>query len=275
VTHPPLDSFGDPARAAADPHVRGCPTCQAELAVQREVRELLAGLPDPGPIPPDVVDRIRATLAGLAAQTVAEPPEDLVPTPVPTPLSTPEPAAASTVVPLAQAPSARRRRPLLAAAAAAVVLLGGGYVVSQNLGGTTDSGSAASSALQERSQGTPKVAELAAVPVLSSGTNYTTAGLQRQVSAQLSAAKQQGVRPDAAAGDDQLGALSTPTGLAGCLSALGDAGAVPQLVDVARFEGKPAAVIVLPSDDGGREVWVVATTCRPGQDGMKYFRSIR
>ena len=67
---------------------------------------------------------------------------------------------------------------------------------------------------------------------------------------------------------------ATPQGLAGCLSALGAPSTTPLLVDVATFEGKPAAVLVLPGDGRRPEIWVVSPTCTPGADGMKYFTTV-
>jgi hypothetical protein len=69
--------------------------------------------------------------------------------------------------------------------------------------------------------------------------------------------------------------MTAPAGVRACLSALGAPSATPLLVDVARFEGKPAAVVVLPAEQGGREVWVVSTSCKPGADGTRYYTVLR
>ncbi len=68
-----------------------------------------------------------------------------------------------------------------------------------------------------------------------------------------------------------LGPLSTPAGVGGCLEALGAQGEVPLAVDLATYQGEPAAVIVLPSDREGVDVWVVTRTCAPGDDGLQQF----
>ena len=109
MSHPSLDSFGDLDEAARDPHVSGCERCREELRAQQQVRDLLAALPDPGPVPPDVVDRIEATLRRLSVEGAVE-------------TATAPGTAGSTVVPLRPEPVTRRRRPLLAVAAAVVLL---------------------------------------------------------------------------------------------------------------------------------------------------------
>jgi hypothetical protein len=276
VNHPALDAFGDLDAAARDPHVMSCAQCQTELATQQQVHHLLSSLPDPGPVPPEVVERIESTLRDLARGPLHHPEPSTVPsTETPESTSTPDMApdaepstAAATVVPLQSAPSARRRRPLLAVAAAAVILVGGGAVISQTLrhSSTADSGAAA---MQDKStsQSRGLTAEGAsAVRVVASGTDYRKAQLASQVD-------QQAGKQASSAADDAAGLLATPKGLAGCLTALG-ATATPSFVDVARFEGKPAAVIVLPSADGGREIWVVSPSCSPGKDGLRYFTNV-
>ena len=66
--------------------------------------------------------------------------------------------------------------------------------------------------------------------------------------------------------------LASPAGLQACLGSLGVAPSVPQLVDLATYEGKPVAVIVLPAPAGvGRQVWVVSRTCAGTQDGLAYY----
>jgi hypothetical protein len=249
VSHPTLDSFGDLDEAARDAHVAGCEQCQAELRGQQQVRELLASLPDPGPVPPDVIDRIEATLRELGASPTA--------------------AATATVVPLQSAPSARRRRPLFAVAAAAVLLAGGGFAVSRLVPQTSGADNSAAGATALRDEGSRAVApERSDLHAIASGTDYTRQRLAAEVDRVLGSSRTAGSAAPS-------GPLATPAGVASCLSAIGAPQATPLLVDVARFEHRPAAVVVLPADDGGREIWVVSTTCRPGQDGTQYFTRLR
>lgn len=252
MNHPALESFGDLDAAARDPHVATCPDCQDDLRTQVQVRALLGSLPDPGPTPPDVVDRLEATLRRLSAEAASGQGE--------------QPAAASTVVPLAPARE-RRHRGWLAAAAAVVLLGAGGAALSQVVpggGGAADS-TAAGAALS----GSPekRVAPDAGLRATASGTDYTADQLSAQVDQVLAG------QPTAA--DAPSGPLSTPAGVAACLSAIGAPQARPLLVDVARYQGAPAAVVVVPASGGGREIWVVSTTCSPGKDGTRYFTRTR
>ena len=48
----------------------------------------------------------------------------------------------------------------------------------------------------------------------------------------------------------------------------------PALVDLATYNGKPAAVLVLPGASGGQEIWVVSRTCAPGTDGTMLFKKL-
>ncbi len=245
MSHPALDSFGDLDEAARDPHVAGCDRCRDELLAQRQVRDLLASLPDPGPVPPDVVDRLEATLRGLSGTSGG--------------------TAGSTVVPLHHEPTPRRRRPWLAAAAAVALLAGGGFGLSRLVpdatGGADNATAGAALHDSAESRAAPPGASLRAT---ASGTSYTRADLDQQVQQVMASA------PRSAAGAPQ-GPLGTTAGIAACLSAIGAPSATPLLVDVARFEGRPAAVVVLPAAGGGRDIWVVSTTCRPGQDGTQLF----
>ncbi len=255
MNHPALESFGDLDAAARDPHVATCPDCQDDLRTQVQVRALLAALPDPGPTPPDVVDRIEATLRRLRADEPDGRHE--------------QSTAASTVVPLA--PTRERRHRGWLAVAAAVVLLGaGGAALSQVVPGSRGAGDAtAGAALREspHKQAAPD-SPTGALHAVASGTDYTADRLAAQVDQVMS---DRAVSAAAA----PTGPLATPAGVAACLAALGAPQSTPLLVDVARYLGSPAAVVVVPASGGGREIWVVSTTCSPGKDGTRYFTRTR
>lgn len=251
MSHLALDSFGDLDDAAADPHVSGCTQCQQELAQQHQVRAALASLPDPGPLPAEVSDQIAAALAALPA-SAGQP--------------TRQPAARPTgadgdVVPLDRERARRRpRRPLLAAAAALAVLGGGGYVVN----GLAPEGRGASSAgaSMEHRSSVAAAPDLGTARITSSGTEYTRARLAEQVEDVLLG------RRGAAL---SLAGRVAPEAVTGCLQALEATDATPLLVDSARFEGEPALLLVLRTPEQVREVWVVAPSCGPGADGLRYY----
>jgi len=97
------------------------------------------------------------------------------------------------------------------------------------------------------------------------GTRYTRATLADQVRAELGA-DLPGSTP-AASGGGRLQATVTaaggPADLAGCLRRVGARG-TPVAVDVATFEGTPAAVVVV--QEGSRStVWVVPRDCGPAR----------
>ena len=179
-----------------------------------------------------------------------------------------------------------QRGTVLGAAAVVVVLLGlGGYVV-VGLLGNRETGSAATSASSVEAAGkAPAVDAAGGPPVLTTGTNYSDAGLADQARAlvgQVSGASRAAV-PTAAAGkpaptassamqapaaaDAGNQGLRDPATLNGCLAALQTGGRRPVAVDLAKYDGRDAAIIVLNGANGGYEVWAVARDCRPGADG--------
>ncbi len=270
MTHLSPEQLADVDAVAQHEHLRGCARCRQEWEQQRAVRDLLRGLPGPGPIPPDVATGLRVALERLTPDDV-EPAE---------PVSRPG-AGGPTVVPLA-APTRRRTlperaRPWLAAAAAVVVLGGGGATLWHSWGG---SGTGASSADSRSSAGNSFAESDTAAGgaltdrqvhdlVRASGTDYTKRDLAAQVRTRLlngAAAGSAGV-PSGATGDR----LTSPSGLTSCLSALGVAAGAVTAVDLARFEGRPAAVVVLRAEGGGEDVWVVGRDCRQGDDQTRYF----
>ncbi len=68
--------------------------------------------------------------------------------------------------------------------------------------------------------------------------------------------------------------LRSGPALQACLAAIDAGSARPVAVDLATYQGREAAVIVLPAVNGGYEVWVVSRTCRPGADGTLAYRVI-
>jgi hypothetical protein len=85
------------------------------------------------------------------------------------------------------------------------------------------------------------------------------------------AASDKAVGPKAAASPSALvqqgQLLRSPEALQACLNAIGAAQVQPVAVDLARYAGREAAIIVLPADGGGYDVWVVARDCRADSDG--------
>ena len=137
----------------------------------------------------------------------------------------------------------------------------GGLVVQRGGGDAGSSATTAGASAELRTRAPQADAPLVAV---ASGTAYTRARLTAQVETLLAA------RPGASDRATPRGLLATPAGLRGCVNALGATGA-PLAVDLATFDGSAAAVFVLPAAGGGREVWVVSPSCRPGADGTRYF----
>jgi hypothetical protein len=226
-----------------------------ELAEQRAVRALLSSLPDPGPVPPDVLDRITRTLRALDHERTRQG-------------SWPRAAGdegpvGATAASVARLPRRTTSRVLWLAAAAAVVLGGGGAVVSRLASDSSASQSAASASASARpdasaaaGRGQPTAAE--APPVYATGRSYRGTDLVRQAQALL-----QPGRP--VAGGTAPRALAAPQRgvVAGCLRAVGAAPTDLLAADLGTYEGRPAVVLVIRTGQG-REVRVTARDCHTG-----------
>jgi hypothetical protein len=277
VIHLSAEQLTDVDAIAGHEHLAVCDRCRDQWLQQRAVRDLLRGLPDPGPIPPDVATGLAAALRRLS-------PADIDPA-TERPTGTRPGSAAATVVPLGPAATRRdgasrasRARPWLVAAAAVVVLGGGGTALVAHpwsSGGATSSATSAGSAAQPH-EGAPGLAKSAATRVRSTGTDYERKDLPAQVRRELlSGAATESDTSGAGAHDGSAAEgdtrLASPDGLASCVSALGlDVGQVTA-VDLAQFEGAPAALLVLRDAGGGQDVWVVGRGCRQGDDQTRYF----
>lgn len=163
---------------------------------------------------------------------------------------------------------------IAAAAAAVVVIAGGGYGVSRLVSsGTPSAGSGASagSPAQRHASGSRPVmgpasngaskpgaamARPAADLVITSGTNYLPGQLKGQVTAVLNRFSAAVSNPNAPTGHSAAGA-----DLTSCLARV-VGNQRPRLIDRARYNGRPATVIVVPGTKANTvRVLVVGTLC--------------
>ncbi|HEY8306902.1 MAG TPA: hypothetical protein VIG79_09490 [Lapillicoccus sp.] len=234
--------------------------------VQSAVRTLLRNEPDPGPMPADLSRRIEMSLAQAAVGRAGD--DELFDE-----LGFSDPDAvhsveeADDVIVFTGEPDdghgddnvvtlRRRRWPLIGAAAAIVALLAiaGGFVAQQRssnngLAAIPPAGSTAGSA--------------GSVHVQISNTAYTKDGLVTQAQALIASPG-----PDASVGDaPSAGPLVTQSGAAACVDALGasDAGAVS--IDLATYDGQPAAIVVVRRSDT-TSVYAVQRDCGDGDAGV-------
>lgn len=184
-----------------------------------------------------------------------------------------------------------RRGTVLAAAAGTVVLIGlGGFVVVGLFTNREAEPVYSSASSLEAAPQTPAAGGGNGPPVLMTGTNYSESTLARQAKILVNQVSrvpgQQRPALSAASGEEPggSGTVGTDTGtdagtdagnqslrdtatMNGCLAALKAGGRRPVAVDLARYDGRDAAIIVLNGVNGGYEVWAVARDCHPGADG--------
>jgi hypothetical protein len=233
----------DSRAASADAHLADCVECRNRSAEIADVTRLLADAPMP-PMPPELASRIDEALAAEAATS-------------------------GHVVSL-DAHRGRRRMRILSVAAAAVIVVGGGALVGRTLlngSVSSENGAAQSQPIQDRTgspAARPPDAGALRAPgsagsgsgstgggylALRSGTDYSAARLGEQVSGRL------------AKGESRTTEELAPEQLSGCVRQVTQ-GRMPLLVDVARYEGRPATLIVLPGTASDRlDVWIVRPTC--------------
>lgn len=208
---------------------------------QERIRSLLANFSDHQPMPATVSDRIRFSLAQEQGRRASM-------------SATPTTARSDTVTDLSAHRSRRYPlRTLAVAASAAVVLLGGGAVGYAGL----------------RQHEAPPIAAPPAQPgnladrvsVGHTGQDYTSSGLATQAASLLNSPLRRSVDPQVA---KEYGAIATSSGIVGCLGSLGSAlAANPDriTVDLARYDGAPAVIVVL-TKAGKSTAWVVGKDCR-------------
>jgi hypothetical protein len=284
------------ARVAA--HVAHCTQCAALDAQLAGLPALLAGTPAP-PMPDALTARIEAALATEAAARSAVTagagaaqqgsPGDVAANGAGAGSARPGDAAGrpggrrtkrAARVP---APGGSRLALRIAAVTAAVVVIaGGGYGVSRLLSSGTPSagsGASASSPAQGRASRSEPVmgpaANGAAKPgaaiarpatdlVITSGTNYLPGQLKSQVRAVLNRFSTAESGPKASAGH----AAAAGADLTSCLARV-VGNQRPRLIDRARYNGRPATVIVVPTAKANTlRVLVVGTLCSTTADDL-------
>jgi hypothetical protein len=182
----------------------------------------------------------------------------------------------------------------LQAAAAVVLVAAGAAIVVPALTGSGQQDSDSTTAESASGgRGTDSVAG-AGTPVTASNQDYTettvgpaavrltTVGkgrnaLSGQTPAPVAAPGVNSPSPGSYAADQgAVARLSGGAALEQCATALADGVPTqPLAVDLARFHGQPAAVIVLPGDDPSKLwVYVVGPGCTPGDEQLRYFVSV-
>jgi hypothetical protein len=257
-------------------HVASCPECAAAQARLTEVPALLAQVPPPS-LPPGIVARLDAALGAEAARRAAQHP-GIVPEPA-TPAQHPDPDSAPAPRLARPQPgrpqTGRPRGPrgrfpvparVLAAAAGALVVAGGvGYAVSQSSSlSTSSSGSSSSGSVAApatRSTASPgshsRASSLAPggssesaarLTVRHSGTKYRKATLATQAS-RVENTHSASVNLPGKAGGGLARQAPAKSAVTQCVDKVVSPGAVRagevKLVDQARYQGRPATVIVV------------------------------
>jgi hypothetical protein len=173
-----------------------------------------------------------------------------------------------------------------AAMIALILVLGGVYgltkVLHQNGPSSASGGSArpagahafatGGSRDSRESSGSMAALPYSALPVTASGTDYQPATLARQVESLLGIQKSSAAKntPPANAGTEKAepAQLITPQAsspqLRACVT-LVTGGVPPRLVDKARYQGRPATVIVQAAAGKPAQVWVVGPGCSASQ----------
>jgi hypothetical protein len=215
------------------------------------------------PMPAEVADRIATALE----QEPHRPALSLVPDDADGPSRT--------------APRARRRLPAWAApaaiAAGVAALAGFGLSQAGDLSGGGDDGGSGTSAeapAAANAEGGPGVDTYLQrdVPLAASGENYRVATLgsaENPIARQLSAAPNSADERDqsraAAPSVPPLDRLKDPAALAACIEAIARAHppgvTTVEVVDLASFEGSPAAVVFFTDRSGARWVWASGPEC--------------
>lgn len=213
-------------------HLEECAECSDRSADLVSVSHILAAAPLP-PLPESLAARLDAALLAQAPD--------------------------APVIDLAARRRMRMHR-ILAAAAAVTVVSGVGAALAN---GALDIGSSGTPAAITAPRHTPKplVSSHNRLPLISSGTRYTTESLVPQVQDRL--------RESSSTVQDG----TVPSRLLECVKAVAGGSAPVVLVDDAWFDGRQATVIVVSGTSGGRHAYVVGPQCSAEEQDL--FASVQ
>lgn len=249
----------DPRPPHDRPHDRGPAPARLDAEIDAEVTSLLAAvgrLPDETDLtaadvmPSDVADRITAAIADAARLRVD--PGPLTPT-----------ERGATVTPFVARPA--RGSPWMAvaavAAAVAVIAVGGSALhLNKRPNGAAALNDTTTSVGSTTTQPAPR---LGAVHIQTSDTLYAAGNLADRARTLLTTPGPQLDTATAAT----VGPVGTPAGLTSCLTGLKVGEASDVSVDLATFDGSPAAILVVTNDKES-SAWVVARTCTAADPGV-------
>jgi hypothetical protein len=244
------------------------------------MRALLASLPEPGPMPDDLVARISAALAveaqrGDGIDQLWSLDEHDEAARAGDPDDNDAADAGAQVMPL------RRRRGWLRYVAVAAAVLGvlslGGFLVKSLPGdvmaafGTTSGSADSAAGAQDSAAGSDALAFVAPqagsgeVVVVMSGVDHAADRLD-VTAGELDNGTLDPIA-ELSAESPSLGPIATPIGARACATALGIPADAGILVDISEVDGVSAAVLVVHSDEG-RTAWAVDRSCTTGNTGL-------
>ena len=263
------------ARVSA--HLAACSRCAGLDAQLTEVPALLTRSTTP-PMPDALTARIEAAIAAEAAARAATAADGAVAAGAAGAGAGPGNRAGRPSRPPGRPSRSRLALRVAAVTAAVVVVAGGGYGVARLLSGNpgpgTGAGSAAAPAAGANGKA-PSISEgglrapgsqaaggaASAARIVSSGTNYQPGRLKAQVTATLAQSGGKaaaGQSPAPSPGGPPAGSVPR---MPACVPHV-TGGKRPLLVDLAKYQGRPATVVVIPADRPGTlRALVVAGAC--------------
>jgi hypothetical protein len=267
-----------PRRAAKiSAHLAGCDQCTQVNSQLTAIPPTLASVQYPA-MPAHLSVRIEAALATESVQRLSTaPPTEAGRRDLPRRSRHGRPGRSGWQLPGMSVGATR----LVASAGAIAIIAGGGYELASHVGGSgAQSASSSGAVALPRSQASnlslgPSVSyghagSTKTVPTVHAGTNFVPSKLGLQTVAAVQAARLRGAvgtqkasnAPARPAGTTSAGASGVASSsLTGCINALAPGQSVV-LVELAKFEGKPATIIVTAATSSrSAEVWVVNDSC--------------